>query len=176
MACRRPRRDGPAPCGWSRPGPPGLIAFAKSSFILSPLPPTGGEGEGGRKKLLATSIGRGSHCFDSNDSWFQKQGNDRGTKSGTGIRWYSLIPGWPQPEGGHIGPPLQKINCLYDRSWISGCPGGILPAATVCRRPSPTPCPFTIRAGIFNLEQKEFGRITARRDKENRLAGSKSPA
>jgi hypothetical protein len=24
-----------------------------------------------------------------------------------------------QPEGGHIGPPLQKINYLYDRNLVS---------------------------------------------------------
>jgi len=43
---------------WHHPVKDILIAFAKSSFLLSPLPPAGGEGqgEGGRKKLLATSI------------------------------------------------------------------------------------------------------------------------
>jgi hypothetical protein len=35
-----------------------IIAFAKRSFLMFPLHPAGGEGqgEGGRKKLLATSI------------------------------------------------------------------------------------------------------------------------
>jgi hypothetical protein len=31
--------------------------------------------------------------------------------------------------------------------------------------------PFTFRAGIFNLEQEDFGRITVRHQKEYRLAG-----
>lgn len=30
---------------------PAMIAFAKSSVLLSPLPPAGGEGQGGQKKF-----------------------------------------------------------------------------------------------------------------------------
>jgi hypothetical protein len=71
---------------------------------------------------------------------------------------------------------LRREITLLSPDCYQAAAGGGLTAAVFFRGRLEVPCPFTFRAGIFNLEQEDFGRLTARPDKENRLAGFEGPA